>query len=184
MNEDIMHISNTLIYDNRLKIDNPLILQSSIDIPYVKLIYDKKWLLDILNPERRVIFLNLDCINALRKIIHGSEGPFSRFDSSLPEDYSQESHYSFSNNFALLDEKFNSQMSLTEVSQNSQADDNNKLDLKLAVYLTRMLLNCGVKPEDIAVITPLNSERSYILSKLDVILGYDDINNFLLEKQS
>ena len=182
-----MHISNTLIYDNRLKIDNPLILQSSIDIPYVKLIYDKKWLLDILNPERRVIFLNLDCITALRKTIHGSEGPFSRFDSSLPEDYSQESRYSFSNNFALLDEKFNSQMSLTEVSQNAQADDdNNKLDLKLAVYLTRMLLNCGVKPEDIAVITPLNSERSYILSKLDVRSPFIKLSNNQpsLEKQS
>jgi len=37
MNEDIMHISNTLIYDGRLRIDNNLVLKSSIDIPYVKL---------------------------------------------------------------------------------------------------------------------------------------------------
>ena len=39
MNEDIMYISNTLIYDNRLKIDNPKTGSSSLEIPYAELVY-------------------------------------------------------------------------------------------------------------------------------------------------
>ncbi len=73
--------------------------------------------------------------------------------------------------FALLDEKENPN-SICEWSQ-SQASAKNgstgKIDLKLAVYLTKILLECGVRQEDIAIITPLNYEKNYIQSKLDVI---------------
>ena len=33
---------------------------------------NKKWLLDIFNPEKRVLFLNLDCISALKETIYKS----------------------------------------------------------------------------------------------------------------
>ena len=123
-----------------------------------------------MNPERRVVFLNLDCIKALRSIIHG--GQKSKENSSLDEsrEYSRQSFC----NFRLLDEKEESRNSFSDYSQSQPEEEANtgKLDLKLTIFLTKTLLNCGINPEEIAIITPLNYEKNYIQSKLDVTFHF------------
>ena len=43
-----------------------------------------------------------------------------------------------------------------------------KVDLKLVIFMVNTLIACGVRPEDIGVITPLNYEKNYISNKLNV----------------
>lgn len=45
-----------------------------------------------------------------------------------------------------------------------------RLDSKLVVYLAKTLLSCGVHSDELAVITPFNSEKNHLYSKLSVIL--------------
>jgi len=108
-------------------------------------------------------------VKALRSVIHG--GQKSKDNSMLEEsrDYSRQSFC----NFALLDEKEESNNSENSQSQHEEEAHTGKLDLKLSIYLTKTLLNCGVKPEEIAIITPLNFEKNYIQSKLDVIYCFN-----------
>jgi len=71
---------------------------------------------------------------------------------------------------ALLDEKEISQSFTHDLTQTQHLSEggSNKLDLKLVIFMAQTLLNCGVNPEDIAIITPLNSEKNYIQTKLNV----------------
>lgn len=73
---------------------------------------------------------------------------------------------------ALLDEKeVVSQSCFThDLTQTQHLSDpsSTKLDLRLVIFMAQTLLNCGVPPEDIAIITPLNSEKNYIQTKLNV----------------
>jgi len=118
--------------------------------------------------------LNLDCVKALKNVIHGDQ---KSKDGSIFEESKEYSRQTFCN-FSLLDEKEESKNSISEESQSQPETDTNtgKLDLKLTVFLTKTLLNCGVKPEEIAIITPLNFEKNYIQSKLDVDLCIFKLN--------
>jgi len=69
----------------------------------------------------------------------------------------------------LLDNHSNSQNSFIELQVEQQPKKTKKnLDLKLVVFMTQTLINCGVKSESIGVITPLNFERNYVSTKLAV----------------
>jgi DNA replication ATP-dependent helicase Dna2 len=66
MNEDIMEIANTLIYNNRLKCGTPEVARSSLTLPHLHLLPsphlegDTDWLRHALQPTSRVLFLNTD----------------------------------------------------------------------------------------------------------------------------
>lgn len=129
-----------------------------------------------MNPERRVVFLNLDCVKRLKNIINPGQ---KRLEDLSYDDVfgpgSQDLSRQSTSDIALLDEKLldekvASQTSVPEFSQTQHLSEfgTNKLDLKLVIYMAQTLLNCGVKPEEIAIITPLNSEKNYIQTKLNV----------------
>ncbi|MBW0462867.1 hypothetical protein O181_002582 [Austropuccinia psidii MF-1] len=72
MNEDIMSLSNALIYDGRMRCANKSVAELSLNIPHginAGLIHDSKdpvpcigdcWLSNIMQPERKVVFVNVD----------------------------------------------------------------------------------------------------------------------------
>ncbi|BGP19447.1 hypothetical protein JCM10213_006267 [Rhodosporidiobolus nylandii] len=72
MNEDIMLLSNTLIYDNQLKVGSDAIGERRLSLP----LEDKKdklddWTRDLIDPARTVVFVNTDALPA-RELKQGS----------------------------------------------------------------------------------------------------------------
>lgn len=69
----------------------------------------------------------------------------------------------------MIDNHSNSQNSFIELQAEPKPKKTKKnLDLKLVVFMTQTLINCGVKSEGVGVITPLNFERNYVSTKLAV----------------
>ncbi|CCD23992.1 bifunctional ATP-dependent DNA helicase/ssDNA endodeoxyribonuclease DNA2 NDAI_0C03320 [Naumovozyma dairenensis CBS 421] len=67
MCEDIVMLSNYLIYENKLKCGTEQVKNQSLHIPhlenlgqYRKADADQDWLMDVLDPQRKVIFMNYD----------------------------------------------------------------------------------------------------------------------------
>lgn len=72
MCSDIMSLSNELIYDGRLKCGSEEVANKMLKIPYLdSLPVDGTCIKAILNPERKVIFVNEDAIQTLHEISVG-----------------------------------------------------------------------------------------------------------------
>lgn len=76
MCEDIMQLSNVLVYNNRLKCGSELVAKQVLNIPAPgkcqPLSRDQKeWMSDILDPQNRVLFLDHDNITSSREITVG-----------------------------------------------------------------------------------------------------------------
>lgn len=75
MNADIMTLANELIYQNQLKCGNDEVARSRLKIdnlhlkcPPLKPEYTTHWLVDVLNPDKSVLFLNTDEIPAYEDV--------------------------------------------------------------------------------------------------------------------
>ncbi|GAV53204.1 hypothetical protein ZYGR_0AI04880 [Zygosaccharomyces rouxii] len=69
MCDDVAALSNFLIYNNKLKCGNEQVANKKIDLPHLERLndfhcsqnsYDQDWLCEILDPHKKVIFLNYD----------------------------------------------------------------------------------------------------------------------------
>ncbi|KAI9482549.1 AAA domain-containing protein [Zychaea mexicana] len=80
MNKDIMTISNTLIYDNKLKCASKSVAQRQLDLPHFQQALDSIhggasctkqscWIEQILDPSRKVVFLDTDKMSATEERI-------------------------------------------------------------------------------------------------------------------
>jgi hypothetical protein len=118
-----------------------------------------------LNPEKRALFLNLDLITSLADIIYNSKKPSSS-QVLLPQLSSTSIKISDDDDdLSGIDSDQDSETSMVEnltQTPNKDKSAKKKLDLKLAIFLVNTLVKCGVKAEDIGVITPLNYEKNYI----------------------
>ncbi|GAV29289.1 hypothetical protein PMKS-002771 [Pichia membranifaciens] len=74
MCSDIMSLSNELIYDGRLKCGSEEVASKMLKIPYLdSLPIDGTCIKDILDPSRRVIFVNEDAISSLHEVSVGDK---------------------------------------------------------------------------------------------------------------
>ena len=64
MNDDIMLLSNELIYDNKLKTMDEKVAKGRLELDLTE-IFSMDWLLDVFNPDKKVIFLNYDNLKCL-----------------------------------------------------------------------------------------------------------------------
>eukprot|EP01137_Pigoraptor_chileana_P036265 Opistho-2@31535 len=84
MNADILLLTNTLIYNNRLKCGTPAVAQSSLAIPNPAALpsfqsqpaVGANWLRDLIDPARKVVFVDTDLVPA----------PESKFGDSVRND--------------------------------------------------------------------------------------------------
>ncbi|KAG7662477.1 dna2 [[Candida] subhashii] len=72
MCEDIMQLSNVLVYDNRLKCGSEAVAKQVLKLPYPdRLPGSKGWMNDVLDPEKRVLFLDHDMIESAKEVMVG-----------------------------------------------------------------------------------------------------------------
>lgn len=193
-----MSISNKLIYNNRLKAANEQTSLSKLKINldilkyYFILLFicskprtfskfdSKKWLVNIMDPERRVVFLNLDTLTipASRPAVYRHSESEASIEELItePVDLNIEENSNSNGWFnQLMDmnsgrkntQTFSARSTLTR-QQSKSTGGYEKPDYKLVVYLVRTILSLGVKADEVAVITPFNTERNYFASKLEV----------------
>jgi len=91
MNDDIMHLSNTLIYNHRLRCGSTAVANRSLNVPVQGLAALSKvlgvsdpsssWLLQLMDPNRRVVFLDTDALPATES--SGPGGIINSVEASL-----------------------------------------------------------------------------------------------------
>ncbi|GAA5964056.1 hypothetical protein JCM3765_000884 [Sporobolomyces pararoseus] len=68
MNEDIMLLTNELVYDGKLQVGNASIAQRALVLPDTEsLTHSEQWLQDVLDPSRKVVFIDTDLLPAREK---------------------------------------------------------------------------------------------------------------------
>ena len=123
---------------------------------------DSKWLTDILHEEKRMIFLNFDCLTSNDEINADLDSKdYSQFNDDESVDLDSSLIYANSRN---------SSQNKNDYFDKKRKNKNlyNKIDLKLIVYLAKKIVNCGLTGENLGIITPLNSEKRYLSTRLEV----------------
>ena len=173
MNSDIMHLANSLIYDNFLRAANESVATQKLKLTFTEdsdFSKEKQWVKDILTSQNGVIMVDIDRFNSWRKSSSevqtlrenkiksdsfrkrsiGAKGLAQKqptFVAAVPKESQNDS-------FLLEDEE---DVYLTE-----------RLEEDMAIHLIEKYIKYGVNPNQITVITPYNSDRCYLYSKLDV----------------
>lgn len=176
MNKDIMHLSNTLIYENYLKAANESIAKQRIKLSIETdgtsdFASEQKWVQEILSNCDGVTMVDIDKFNNWRS--GSSEVQQLRDTKYRDESFKKRS---ITQNESL--KKGPAKVSATKESQNDSfllEDEGDvyvseKPEEDMAIYLIAKYIKYGVSPSNITVITPYNSERCYLYSKLDVSL--------------
>ena len=125
--------------------------------------------MNILDPEKRVIFLN---ISASQLLANANEQLLDYYESHIEEAWSDYFSIHSNSNSVGSGALSNGFRSLTKTPSKSHysldTSTTMKIDCKLVVYLVKTILCCGVSSEEVGVITAYTRQKNYIYSKLNV----------------
>lgn len=169
-----MHLSNTLIYENYLKAANDTIASQRLKLTIATdgqadYAEEQKWVREILATPDGVTMVDIDKFNTWRR---GS----SEVQQLKDTKYRKESFKKRSISHKGSTQKGPVHISASKDSQNDSyllEDEGDvyvteKLEEDMAIHLIAKYIKYGVSPSNITVITPYNSDRCYLYSKLDV----------------
>lgn len=172
MNSDIMYLANTLIYENYLRAATETVANQKLKLLLAEdsdFLKEKQWVKDILQWQSGVIMVDIDRFNTWRR----SSVEVQKFrENKIKSD-------SFRKRSIGSKGLISKQPSYVTATKESQNDSNlleeeedvyltDRLEEDMAAHLIEKFIKYGVNPSNITVITPYNSDRCYLYSKLDV----------------
>ena len=174
MNNDIMYISNTLIYENYLKAANELIANQRLSLRLNESAAFPKeplWIQEILKDQAGVMMVDTD---RFKEWCNRSQQVTRLREKKLKT-------ISFKKRI-LPSQRASSQSSRTTDALNESAmfeesDDiylSERMEEDMAVLLIEKFINYGVAKNSVSVITPYNSERGYLYEKLEVLACHSE----------
>lgn len=176
MNKDIMTISNVLVYENYLKPANDHIANQKLKLDFggeraAQFAQEQIWVKEILTWEPGVIMVDVDPFEHWRK--NSQEVRQLKENKIKTESFkkrSLNSKQSQSKPLSQLSAQRDSQ-SCNDTSFLLEEEDNiyltEQLEEDISVLLIEKFIKYGIDPAQITVITPYNTERAYLYSRLD-----------------
>ena len=169
MNSDIMHISNTLIYENYLRAADDSVATQCLSLSLASSSFQKEadWVRGILSSKQGVTLVDTD---RFKEFCRDSQQV-----TSLREKKIQTLSFkrrAIGSQRRLVSEGPSQNQGLDDSGLFEESDEiymSERMEEDMAVLLIGKYMKYGVQNSAISVITPYNSERGYLYEKLEVV---------------